>query len=441
MISELHQVIQVFKRIERAWTSADKSSDDYLAAVCFFENMSYRLFETAKHDRLIGFRILLRLFKRIFQKDNDAIRNLDPDGDVVIVGGIIKTRENVIEYIQRSSKAKIKSYIAKDFIPQLKSGRRKFMLAILPFALKQAIKCIANSRRLNIALSIYEVAEIAFILDYIRKEKIKHVYDFIPYEKDGNLMSLVLLEEKITVTKIPSSGPLATHNRVLLADEIICSTPYHFEEQKKFRDSLRAKDFTLWPPERAFLYFSRYQAHPSTTPFTIGFYSHGDWLRREEKHSEHGRKVGEAEKAILKYLSLFVEENSHFKLIIFPHPREKKQEISQKSFQFYRDVIGNENFEMMTENVGTANNFERVDIAVAAFSTILYERLFCGYKTLIGNIGLSDFPMNGSTLNSICFGTYDEMKQLISEYSDKDDEYFFTTSGLDAYRNAHYPQP
>ncbi|MFN0033174.1 MAG: hypothetical protein ACKVOR_13520 [Flavobacteriales bacterium] len=441
MTSELKQAIATFKRIEKAWTAEDKNSDDYLAAVCFYENMSYRLFETAKHDRLIGFRIIMRLYKRIFEHSNDAIRKLEEQGDTIIVGGIIKTRENVIEYIQRSSRANIHSYIAKDFIPQLKRGKRKFMLALLPFALRQAFRCVTDFKRLNVALSIYEVAEIAFILHYIREHRIKHVYDFVPYEKDGNLMSLVLKQEGITITKIPSSGPLATHNRILLGDEIICSTPYHYEEQKKFRDSLRAQTFTLWPPERAFLYFDRYTTHPTPQAYTLGFYSHGDWLRREEKHSEHGRKVGEAEQAILKYLSNFVAEYPQYKLIVFPHPREKKKEISEKSLQFYTKAIGNSNFEMMNENVGTAYNFERVDIAVAAFSTILYERLFCGYKTLIGNIGLSDFPMNGSTLNNICFGDYEEMKKLIELYGAHDEDFYFNHSDLDDYRYTHYPKP
>lgn len=441
MTSELATVIKVYKRIERAWTSSDKNTDDYLAAVCFFENMSYRLFETAKHDRLIGFRIFYRLIQRIFHKENEAVRLLNPEGDTVIIGGIIKTRDNVIEYIKRSSKANIKSYIAKDFIPQIEQGKLKFILAILPFALKQSIKCVADSRRLNLALSIYEVAEITFILEYCKREGIKHIYDFIPYEKDGNLLSLVLKEQNITITKIPSSGPLATHNRVLIGDEIIFSTPYHFEELKKFRDSLRATTFTLWPPERAFLYFDKYEKHPQPEAFTLGFYSHGDWLRREEKHSEHGRQVGEAEKAILQYLAKFVSENPKYKLRVFPHPREKKQAVSAKMKQFYRDAIGNENFELVTENIGTASSFEKVDIALAAFSTILYERLFCGYKTLIGNIGLSDFPLNGSSLNTICFGNYDEMKSYIEKYGPQNEDYFFSNTGLEPYRASHYPKP
>jgi hypothetical protein len=110
-------------------------------------------------------------------------------------------------------------------------------------------------------------------------------------------------------------------------------------------------------------------------------------------------------------------ENPQIKLMVFPHPREMKPEVSEQMLQFYREAIGHDQFEIARFTGGTTQNFDKTDMAVAAFSTILYERLYCGYKTLIGNMAISEFPMNASPLNNICFRTYETMSALISEYS------------------------
>ena len=73
MISELKSVIKSYYDLERAWLSENKKSDEYLAAVCFFEHMTYRLTEADKKDRLIGLRMARRLMKRLFSTDSSVI--------------------------------------------------------------------------------------------------------------------------------------------------------------------------------------------------------------------------------------------------------------------------------------------------------------------------------------------------------------------------------
>ena len=65
MTNELRSVIRKYHEIEKAWTSNEKNTQEYLAAVCLFEYPSYRLLDSDKHDRLIGFRMLVRTFRRI----------------------------------------------------------------------------------------------------------------------------------------------------------------------------------------------------------------------------------------------------------------------------------------------------------------------------------------------------------------------------------------
>jgi hypothetical protein len=178
----------------------------------------------------------------------------------------------------------------------------------MPFAIAQSFRAMFSPYRQGEALSIAEVMEIAYILHYMKAQDINKVYDFVPYEIDSNFMYVVFKEAGVEVVKVPSSGPLATHHKILLADDVVFSTPYHLEEYNKFRDSFRVNTILAWPPERAFQYYPKYKNDPpAAAPSTIGFYSHGEWLRKLEKHSAYGGRIGEAEETILRYLGRYVE--------------------------------------------------------------------------------------------------------------------------------------
>lgn len=441
MISELRHVISSYYRVRNAWTSGVKNTNDYLAATCLFENLSYRLLESDRKDRLLGFRIIIRVMRRIF-KSNQGIKCFDPKADELLISGTIAIQDRVTEYIKRSGKANLHSYVAKDVMTFDGVSKVKLLLNLLPFAVMQSFRAMFSPYRQGVALSIAEVVEIAYILHYIKVNKIKRVYDFVPYEIDSNFMYIIFQESGIEMVKVPSSGPLATHHKILLADEVVFSTPYHLEELQKFRDSFRVKNVLAWPPERAFQYYPKYKNDPpAAAPATLGFYSHGEWLRRLEKHSAYGGRIGEAEETILKYLGRYVSEHPHIRLIVFPHPREMRPDVAAQMKSFYLKAIGHERFEIAQFTGGTTQHFDKADLAVAAFSTILYERLYCGYKTLIGNMAIGEFPMNASPLNNICFRTYEGMSNLISEYSSKPVAHFFEQTRLEPFRAIHYPEP
>src|SRR5690606_22055126 len=141
----------------------------------------------------------------------------------VIIGGGIKLAEFVIQYIKTTTGNRIKAYIEKDAL--LLSNRINLgqLISFLPFALRQAFRCLFNWRRVNIALTIHELLESSAVLKYVRDHSINRAYDFFPYEKDSNFMTLVLRAEGVHITKNPSPGPLVTHNRILIADTITVS--------------------------------------------------------------------------------------------------------------------------------------------------------------------------------------------------------------------------
>jgi hypothetical protein len=440
MLNELSDVIKAYHHLEKEWLGMHKNSKEYLAAVCLFEYPSYRLHEYDKHDRLIGFRMLVRTFRRIFSSKKGC-NTLDTSAKTIVVSSSRNTVD-IINYITRSGKAPIHSYIDRDHMALGDFGTWSLVMRWLPFALRQSIKCINSPYRSTIALTIAEIPEIAFVLKYVKSNGISLVYDFLPYEVDSNFMYLLFQKNEIDVFKIPSSGPLATHHKILLSDHLALSTPYHFEEVKKFDSTIRVRQVHLWPPERAHLYYSRYKENRQWEENgTLGFYSHGEWLRRAQKHSEIGGRIGEAEEAILKMLGTFVHQNPRYKLRIFPHPRELKPEVHADMMAHYRRCIGHDSFEIFTEQGGTSQHFAKAEIAIAAFSTILYERLYSGYKTLIGNMFISDFPMNLSPLNSICFKSQVELESMLKRFGGIEADHFFEMTGLENYRLDAYPEP
>lgn len=433
MISELKTVLKAYRGLSKAWISSEKNTEEYLASVCFFENMTYRLYESDKSDPLIGLRMAVRLWRRLGKTTKSGVVPVNEDGKIVIVGGLLRTSELIIRYIQGNSPEKVHSYIAKDFITTPPGLRFRIFITMLPFILRQTWRCLYSNNRVNLALAIHEVFEIAFILDYFRSNNLKELYDWIPYEKDSNLLSLLAQKQGIIVTKLPSSGPLVTHNRFMLSQQVVLTTPYQFEELAKYKDTITASKILRWPPQGAMDHGDHYKEKRKTTPHTIGFFSHGSWIRKQEKHAEHGRNVLDAERSILFFLGKFVEENPDFKILIFPHPREKKKEILNETKSFYAQCIGHDRFEILPPELSTADNFDKADIGLGAFSSILYERMYCGFKVLIGNIGFSDFPMTSSKLNQICFDEYDEMKQLLLHFADLSSEQFFEETGLKGY--------
>lgn len=435
MSDDLKYVIKQFREIQRA--SSD--SDGGLAWSCLMNSTSYRLPESATKDRWIGFRELVRTSQKIL-KPKQAFHNVDPTSNSAIIGGLFREEKLITEYITKSAGKNQRVYFAKDELPSLPEQRWKFLWQLWIFAVPLAFQCITDERRSNIALSIREVAENAGLLMWLSQLGVQQVYDFIPYEKDGNFASLLLKGKNIRVIKVPSPGPLATHNSSLLGDEIVLSSPYQEEEIQHFEKTIRIKKISKWIPERAFTYIDKYlEKDLPTKQQTIGFYSHGSWIRAKEGHADDGMGIFEAEKKLLHDLSTFLANYPEFSLIIFRHPREKKPELAELCDQYYKPFFTSSQINYSNSIHSTALSFDECDMGIGAFSTILYERMFCGYKTLIGNYGIPAFPIPGSSLENICVNSFEKLEALLLRNSVSTAENYFIQNGLKGYHFQEYP--
>jgi hypothetical protein len=286
-----------------------------------------------------------------------------------------------------------------------------------------------------VALLIREVHEMTALMSVLDDLAAKHLFNFIPFEVDTNLISLLCRDQRVEVTLIPSAGPLRTHNHTLLGEELIVSTPYHLEELSELRDSIRVKRVTRWIPERTQQFFRQYFSAPEPPAQTIGFYSHGSWLRELQQHAENGLGIEQAEEQLTRDMSAFLKKHPQFSMIIFAHPREKQSSLLAQTEAHYRRYfdLDTGQVRLATLEEKTPLCFHKVDVAVAAFSTVQYERLFCGYKMLIGVYGIKGFPMEGSSLSSICFHNAEALEQFILRSSEMSRPEFFVHFGLEDY--------
>lgn len=437
MARHLNSAIQLLRSVNTADIAQHNHlSDLEIAASHWLLNMTFRLPEKAKTDRLIGLRLMWRIFRRANQA---CVFKLNPGSNTAVLGATPRNKELIVEYIERSSKQKMGFFIAKDFATFYPKVTFAEKLNWLIFSFGIAKQCFLKKDRANRALMVFSAVELAWLLYFFEENEIKHLYDFIPYEADGNAAALAAKMAGVRVTKIPSSGPLSTHNRWMLADEVILSSAYHLEELPLLQRSMRVKEKTLWPPEKAFTYLNAYKNRPVPPAKTIGYLSHAEWIRREEGHGHNGIDVQGTEQEMWRDLIRYIKSREGYRLIIFPHPHERKPELKDRMERFYHELFHEIEYEIIDEKWKTSQAFHKVDVAVVSYSTIIYERLFCGYKLLIATNKISEFPLKGSPLNAICFKDFDSMERMLDKAEKQSNDEFYKDNHLVGYRYFDHP--
>lgn len=435
MYNQLQTVISRFKRLKTSGIQEDK-----LALECLVESVSFRLPASASHDKLIGIKTLFKAMLSVW-RTNALPCFLNENSDTAIVELTDRYLDLEVQNIDKHTGDKIRVYINKQllFVPNDKVHRLRIMGRVFRFGWWPAIKCFGSADRANLAMIPVYLLEVASALYVLEEENIKKIYHFAPYDVDSNLCYLVCKDAGMKMAKLPSPGPLRTHNHILFADELMLSCEYQFDEVKTL-PNVQVGKINKWLPESAFNYIHLYSENaPLPEPKTLGYYSHASWLRHAQDHADTGVKVEEAEELVLGFLAQFLTENEGPKLKIFLHPREKAPDVIENARVYYTKYLPGVDFEFSDPKVSTAEGFGTVDIGIAAFSTVLYERLFCGYKTLICNHGVDGFPLENASLCSVCFNTFSEMEILIRKALNQSQNEFFESHSLKGYRYFEYP--
>ncbi len=409
-----------------------EQSPDWIAQYSLLRNMSYRLDASAPNDRWIGLRewyrhVIKTNGRQSFYQTILTIK----EGHALITWDFNKDPK-ALQYVQRFHERKVTHFVGKDLISlhHLKYNALEKGLLHL-FCLWVTFSCFCfKKQRANRALLIRQSIEMACLLQWFQRENIQHVSFFHPYEIDSNLLSVGLQRLGITTTFVPSVVPLFVHNHHLICDELVVTSPYQEEEiAQSFASSIQFKKMLRWPAETLFDVPTERSIGSNKR---IAFYSHGQWLRNTLDRADNGLFAEDSEKLILHWLKKGVDQKL-WDVVIYLHPLEKKH--IKKTEDYYQRFFGSTAFAWGDRTKSSAHFFYQESFGVGTLSTVIFERLLAGHKTLLHRNLEDGFPIAKSTLNNICFHSWNELENFWNQFGTKDNDYFFETLSLRDYPN------
>jgi len=408
-----------FKLILKSRENHISNNEYALAGWCLIQKKSYRNFPHSSISFFFIFfscaRAIIRLFSastnhrrikggnpKYAMWDNNATR-LD-----IRVKHIKKNEGEIPSLLVARNETGVVNFIEKIWITFL-------FIGLLPFLF---VWSLFNKQTENIGLLFDEWIEAYGLLDAIEKYKINYLYFYCPYENDANALYFFLRQRGVTMNKIPSPNLLAIHNADILTDILTLTNPCQLDELLGLSDKIKYNKIIKWVPEQFHVYCDFYKERKVVRKFTIGFYSHGSWVRQLKINGGALHNDIEAELSFLKVFSGIFKKNNNFKISIFLHPNERQFEDFNMVISYYDKLFGQGNYLISDLSQSSSLKFDTVDIGIGAFSTILFERLFMGFKTVFYPIGINYFPQKKANIAGICPVTPENLESLILHLSE-----------------------
>jgi hypothetical protein len=273
-----------------------------------------------------------------------------------------------------------------------------YLILTLPLALVLFIASLFSNKKINYALLLESIVINENLIEVV--ENTNTVYFFCIFELESNFYAYSLINSGKKVIKVSADVPLTMWNRNIIASSLVLCCAYQLEEVKAFSSTMEIDELLFWGPEKYHefkeLYSSQVQNKNSNS---IGFYSSASWVRRADGDFE-ASNLFEHEEAIYKVLNRLLDLDQALELTVFLHPREKRGEYAKKSLEHYGDIFKGNRFKIADVTIPSANSFNLVDLAVSVGSTLIYERLYCGFKSVFYQ-DENEVPIKGSTLSNI----------------------------------------
>jgi hypothetical protein len=300
-----------------------------------------------------------------------------------------------------------------------------FLMLFIPF----------SKHRENLSLLPLSLVETAHFLHLLRKFNIKKVNFFCIYLSDANLNAWLLQKYKIEVNKIPSEVPLGFLNQEIISDSLALCFRYQNDEVKHFASGMHVKQYYNWVPETVFTNASLYVGKTFPSPgLTLGFYSSAMWLRVALGHMDFNDHAEEAEAPLCRHLGEYTQKHPGVKLQIYLHPLEKTDAATlARTRKYYDEQLKGVPYEIANETQPTVNCFQECNLAVSVYSTVMFERLFFGYKCILHPEGLKDFPIAGSAFGNICSDSKEKLFEMLDRNLPLSADEFFIANSLHQY--------
>jgi hypothetical protein len=401
----------------------------YLAGKCLL-SLSFRYLEKDKQDLRFFFASYIRaiFFSKIniessckeyakghtyFYDDNyydwlekKRLAHLDYFSDILISGSVWKNM--LVGYF--SLRDKLLQLFFETFL----------FLFLLPVAVVVPIKA-------SVGLIFKEYIEMVNLLKILKEKNVTTLFYYSIFQKDSNISAILIQELGIKVFKITSLTPLKFWNSIIVgADKLMLCNPNQMEEIQEYKDTILVNEFAIWGPEGMNKFLAEYYSGPDMHNLhnkNIGFYSTASYIRSKEgsivqyveDHQEDNVKF-----LLAEYLKLHTD----VRLIIYLHPKEKKAEFETIVEKHYATFFRDCEYIIAAREKQSSYSFEEVEIGIAMYSSIIYERLYFGYKCLIAP-GKMKLP---GKINNICAIDKHDFNSKINKFmSVSDNDYFRLT--------------
>jgi hypothetical protein len=408
----------------------------YYASVYLFSKQSFRLPQSAKSDYLIIFKSYYNTIKQILGSKPE-VKKLSEGNSAALDSSYagLDTRLNYLNHFG----IKPDIFLSRqDLLGGFTFGH-KISAIILASKMFSFFWFGSFSRnRASYALVIREAVEWFNIFIILRRNKIEKLYMFCIYEKDSNMLAYLLMKRGIKVNKITSEVPLTFANKIIIANEISLGFNYQNEELEAYKDSMFYNSVQTWFPEAQGGYLKNYADQTFSVPAnTIGFYSSAFWLRKKINHSIADVGSYDAEEVVLKYVLDYIKERENLNLIIFTHPYERKtNEIFEQTRRYYNSIISpdlTKRVEIAGKETNSTLTFNKVNIGISLFSTVMFERINLGFKTILAPIDKKDFPLLSSPFRNICAYSEEELFNKLDKNVSLSKDDFFKMNRIENY--------
>lgn len=400
-----------------------------------FGHQTFRFPEKATKDPFISLKIYKSLFAGVFQKQKCVLT--ESDSKVAIFDSDLNWISQRIDYIENLSGEKIELVVGRSELRKsanLLSGLFVLLCLFISFPFI-VVASICSSNKLRAPLHILNTIEAINLVTLLSKHKISKLHFFNIYENDANLLAYVLMKCGINVNKISSEVPLQFWNRTVVADTLSMCFRYQQDEYDLLKETMFVKQVQHWIPENSFITGRQYiKKTNAIKKGTIGFYSSGMWLRVKQGRIDLKDNAFQNETNLFNFLVEFVNSSVGYKLVVFLHPMEKKD--MEQTLKHYKSL--SDNIEIADISIPNAEQFYNADVGVTLLSTLSYERLFWGFKTLIYPLGYDDFPIQSSNFSNVCAKSELELKIKLNAALENGKDDFFAANGLKGYRYFEY---
>lgn len=397
---------------------------------------SFRVTEAERNNYFIVIKRSLSDWKKFILSSSS--RKDVITGDSVVYDLTEGSRQIRQDYLEHFTGDKWDNFIFKSELLSQGGLLEKLLVSFLFFLILPFWFFITlfSKHKSSLAMFMCESIENARLLSVIKKSQANRVFFFSIYEKDANLAAYLLMRNNIYVVKIPSEVPLYFFNTAVLTNKLILCNAYQKEELEVYKTTLHYNEVEFWGPEQMTRVFDVYKKKNYTIQRnTIAFYSTASWVREKEGHMDQGTNMVKNEIMLLEYLSEFLKTNTIYKLLVYLHPKEKSDQYVKEAKSHYSKYLNGIKFDFAPFDMPSSASFYNAEMAVPFNSTLIHERLYFGFKTLILPLDHPGFPVKDSGLSNICCFSKEELFTKLSNSFLLDENAFFEKNNLTNYRS------